>query len=205
MSATETRFFNTTAEARMLRALTAELPGAIRAATTTEHGAPAPGPGGAAIGLMAAMLGRRAELIDGVGQLIDPDTAPDDALPWLAAWFGWGWMFRDPDDPRKTMDLERAFPPPAENLRALIRAWPAVNEVRGRAEGLRMTLSIATGLDAIEVHVDPAHEYVYPKRQHVAVVVRGAPPEWRPWLGAMIAAERPAHLTWSLIMEEISS
>ena len=50
-------------------------------------------------GAIAHLLGRRAARTDQALRLIDPATAPEEMLPWLANWYGWGWLFVDPDDP----------------------------------------------------------------------------------------------------------
>lgn len=165
--------------------LVAALPRTIRATA-----AQATGPTAEVIAAMAALAGRRNALMQSAGRMIDPETAPHDVLPWLSAWFGWGWLFQDPADPRRTLDMATAFPPGPERLRALIKAWPALQSLRGRAEGLRQTLIAATGLTGIIVQTDPA-------RQHLTIHTPQLPPGWTAWFRRLIAAERPAHLTWS--------
>ncbi len=70
-----------------------------------------PGVGADLVAAMAAMLGPRAALIDAVGTVFDPHMTPEALLPWLASWFGWGWLFEAPDDPRRRLALAEAFRP----------------------------------------------------------------------------------------------
>ncbi len=140
---------------------------------------------------MADLLAPRADAIDKAAAGFDPLTAPEDRLPWLAGWFGWDWLFRDPDDPRRVQPLERAFPPGADRLRALLVTWPVLHRLRGRGDGLALILRVATGVTGIEVRPDP-------HGQHVRVHAAGLPDAWQPWLRRLIAAECPLHLSWSL-------
>lgn len=171
--------------------LTSVLPRAIRSVLGPGDPRHGQNPTEAALSVMAALSGRRAALLDHGTFILDPDAAPDETLPWLAAWFGWGWMFRDPADPAQQLSLAHGFPPGREHLINLIRAWPALNRLRGRADGLRLTLTTATGLPDITVSAQP-------ERQHIAVHARDLPQQWTPWFRRLIAAERPAHLTWNL-------
>ena len=165
--------------------LQAELPEVLRV------GAGEPGPMQELLGIMAQFLGGRADHIDAVARRVDLARAADEDLPWLAGWLGWGWLFREPGDPRRTLSPEAAFPPGLDRLRALLAAVPALSPLRGQAAGLRATLQIATGLPEVVLTQDVA-------RQHLQLRLPGLPAAWRPWARRMVAAECPAHLTWSV-------
>ena len=143
-------------------------------------------------GAIAHLLGRRAARTDQALRLIDPATAPEEMLPWLANWYGWGWLFVDPDDPRRRLPLPRAFPPNPSRLRALLLAWPQINRMHGQAEALRLALDVATGLPGINLDIDA-------DRQHLTVRTPALPMDWATWLARLIAHERPAHMTWELL------
>ena len=175
------------AEEAVRARLHAALPRVMRAALER------PGPTTELLDALADMLGPRSATIDASERLFDPLTAPESLLPWLSGWFGWGWLFVAEDDPRRTLPLERAFPPGAERLRALLVAWPTLQCLRGRAEGLHSTLRIATGLAGIELEPDDA-------RQHLVVRVPAVPAGWSPWLRRVVAESRPAHLSWELVV-----
>jgi len=61
--------------------------------------------------------------------LMDPRSAPVDALPWLASWIGLG--------------LEPGYP--EERKRQLIQVAPKLFKRRGTYEGLKLALNVATG------------------------------------------------------------
>ncbi len=180
--------------ARVAERLTRELPRTIRT-TLTDDPYRQPGPTDDVISAMAAMAGHRAAILDQASTLVDPGATPDDALAWLASWFGWGWLFRDPFDPRRLLDLDRAFPPGPQRLRDLISAWPMLNRLRGRDRGLLLTLRTATGLTDITLSVSAG-------QQHLTVHAPSLPVAWTAWLRRLIQAERPAHLTWTLVTAE---
>ena len=171
---------------RLEKKLTQALPLAMQA------GFASPGPSAEVLHVVAAMLAQPAALIDNSEQLFDPIYAPDSLLPWLSGWFGWDWLFRDPRDPRKMRSISDAFPPGTDRLRSLLVAGPTLHRLRGRSEGLLMTLRTATGIQDFSVQqmID---------QQHLVIVVSALPLGWAPWLKRLIAMERPVHLTWSLM------
>jgi len=165
--------------------MTAELPPAMRATL-------APGtPMHDIVAVMSGIVAERAAVIDAAASLFDPSTTPEAFLPWLAEWYGFDWLFVDPADPRRALPMARAFPTGAARLRALLVAWPQLTHRRGSADGLRLTLELATGLQSIAVHHVPA-------RQHVSAFLLNRSSDLQPWLARLIASERPAHMTWSL-------
>jgi phage tail-like protein len=170
---------------RLRSAISAELPRVIR--DTLRDGSPI----AAVVDVMAEALQDRAALIDAAANRFDPATAEAEDLCWLAGWFGWGWIFTDPQDPRRKLPVSQAFPPGLERLRAVLVAWPELHARRGTADGLRSLLCTATGLARIDVRHDPA-------RQHMEVTVDGLSPSHLAWFRRLVAAERPAHMTWCI-------
>ncbi len=172
-------------------ALRAASPRALQVAIPADPKSPGRmGPLSDAVDAISRMLGRRAARVDQIANLCDPRTAPVETLPWLATWFGWDWLFFDPNDPRRTLDLADAFPPHPEHLRALLISWPRINRMRGRAEGLELLLRTATGLPDIQVDADPD------RQQHLTIRAHALPPEWEQWFRRLIAHARPVHMTW---------
>lgn len=166
-------------------ALRAQLPEVLR------QGAIADGPMAALLDAMAALLGPRARLIDRGATLFDPLSAPEPLLPWLAHLLGYGRLFVDPIDPRRTLPLAQSFPPGATRLRQFLAAWPQLHASRGSGDGLCRLLEIATGTLGYSVVEEPT-------RQHVTVQVPAGETVSEAWLRRLIATERPAHLTWDI-------
>lgn len=171
---------------RLEKNLTQALPLAM------QTGFASPGPSAEVMHVVAAMLAQPAALIDNSEKLFDPIHAPDALLPWLCGWFGWDWLFIDPSDPRKRRSMTDAFPPGTDRLRSLLVAVPSLHRLRGRSEGLLMTLRTATGIQ------DFSLEQIV-ERQHLIIQAPVLPSGWTPWLRRLIAMERPVHLTWSLV------
>lgn len=154
-------------------------------------GVAATGPMAGLIDSMAALMGPRAEMISAGRSLFDPMTAPEAMLPFLAHWLGRGALFRDPMDPRRSLGLDDGFPPGVERLRLFLAAVPMLDDLRGSTDGLRAVLRIATGHTDLTVHDNLL-------ACHVTVAAPAGLIPVTSWLSRVIAAERPAHMTWSL-------
>jgi phage tail-like protein len=73
------------------------------------------------------------ETIDSIDSYFDPDLAPAELLPWLAAWVG--------------AEIDDRWP--EEVRRALIKETVGLHRERGTAAGLRRALKIVTGQDVL--------------------------------------------------------
>lgn len=152
-------------------------------------GAVQDGPMAGLVDAMSAMLAPRAELIDDGAQTLQPLTAPERLLPWIAHVFGYGCLFQN------APDLAQGFPTGAARLRQFLANFEVLHHLRGTTEGLRLALTLATGESAIGIEEDA-------ERLHLAISAPASLRPHREWLGRLIAAERPAHLTWSLNLDE---
>lgn len=172
-------------QAEIVERVRRELPAVLRS------GLQQPGPLAGLVDAMAALVAPRAALIDGGGSLFEPLTAPERFLPMLARWLGYGYLFVDPEDPRRVLKLRQGFPPGVDQLRLFLAAWPRLHASRGSEVGLRLALEMASGRTGFDVVSDP-------DRRHVAVRASSDLAIWESWLRRLVAAERPLHLTWSL-------
>jgi phage tail-like protein len=138
--------------------------------------------------------------LDSLGGYVDPDTAPEDFLGWLAGWVG--------------LDLDPRWP--VEVRRNLLRNAAQVQDARGTAAGLRDEVALLTGCD-VEVcepggvvsSAEPGAELPAAGRGAVVVRVVGAPEELcdpageaRARLDRAVRAAVPAHLP---VTVEVSS
>ena len=122
-------------------------------------------------------------------QNFDPWRAPEDWLPFLAS-------FLDLDRFLKSDENQTwSFPGGTQRLRQLIMEAVTLNKERGTDPGLRRFLSIATGIDQIEITTAaerPYHLLITCPEVQVAGMSRG---EFRVWLEELVKAEKPAFVT----------
>ncbi len=127
--------------------------------------------------------------LDNLAAYLDPDTAPEDFLDWLAGWFG--------------LDLDATWA--MDRRRAAVRDIVELYRWRGTARGLQAQLALQLGADT-EVDVDdgggvswspvPGSDLPGAASEQVVVRVRVADPGTVD-LGrveAMVRAVTPAHL-----------
>ena len=147
------------------------LPGAYQAAVEQS-------PQGALAALLEVTHGLLAPVdrrIRAIPELLSADRAPAEFVPLLAAWLATGASDRD------------ALPPNREWVRQAAR----IAQSRGTAEGLLLTLRVATGVQEFALTEDPGQFHL---RVLAPVHLRGLEGALR----SLIERQRPAHMTYSL-------
>ena len=131
---------------------------------------------------MAALLDPADRRLKQLDAYFDPYRAPDDMVPYLAAWVDLGWLPVRTEVGGEGLSTER--------LRALIAEAPRLAARRGTQGGLQRFLAVA--LDTAEIRVqdtDPAHPF------HVVVELPAAAEAERRLAELIVRYEKPVHLT----------
>lgn len=131
---------------------------------------------------MAALLDPADRRLKQLDAYFDPYRAPDDMVPYLAAWVDLGWL------PLRTEVGGEGLS--AERLRALIAVAPRLAAQRGTQGGLQRFLAVA--LDTPEIRVrdtDAARPF------HVVVELPAAAEAERRLAELIVRNEKPVHLT----------
>lgn len=138
---------------------------------------------------LAAVLQTMATLLDPADRRLkqldawfDPYRAPNDLVPYLAAWVDLGWLPVRTEEGGEGLSTER--------LRALIAEAPRLAAKRGTQSGLQRFLAIA--LDTPEIRVrdtDPVRPF------HLVVELPAAAEAERRLAELIVRYEKPVHLT----------
>lgn len=118
--------------------------------------------------------------LDELDRYLDPRRAPDEFVPFLAAW----------------MDID--FPVSTGRIRELVAGFVEVMSLRGTRAGLHRLLELATGVTGFEVQDSPPDERGVPRPFHIAVVAPAALAADRRLLETLIARQKPAYVTSTL-------
>lgn len=138
---------------------------------------------------LAAVLETMATLLDPADRRLkqldtyfDPYRAPDEMVPYLAAWVDLGWLPIRTDVGGEGLSTER--------LRALVAEAPHLAATRGTRTGLQRFLAIALNTPHIRVvDTDPANPF------HVLIELPKAAEAERRLADLIVRYEKPVHLT----------
>lgn len=136
----------------------------------------------AVLDTMAALLDPADRRLKQLDAYFDPYRAPDQMIPYLAAWVDLGWLPLRTEVGGEGLSTER--------LRALVAEAPRLAAKRGTRTGLQRFLAIA--LDAPDIRVmdtDPARPF------HILVELPGSAAAERRLAELIVRYEKPAHLT----------
>ena len=102
------------------------------------------------LGVMEELHARDEDILAGFGRYVDPRWAPDEFVPYLAAWVDYAWLVLDPPDNPYT-DVEQPFAGGVGRLRELIASAAAESKWRGTSAGLVRLLERATGVEGYRI------------------------------------------------------
>ena len=136
--------------------------------------------------------------LSSLAQALNPFTAPDRFVPFLARWVDMGWLLRTPGTGGEEGPLELVPGLSMARLRLLIAHATALSQGRGTHHGLVTFLRLAVGLEGIEIQ-----DWAPPGREAAAPfhLVVAAPAEARPMAGlihTIMTFEKPAYATYEL-------
>lgn len=153
---------------------------------------PALQPGSPLTALLDAMEQLHAHderVLERIHEHFDPYLAPDELVPFLAAWVDLDWLLAA----SASDGAPRGFPAGVGRLRNLVALAPELSARRGTAEGLRRLLETATGVAGFEVDESGADPPF-----HVRVFAPAAAASLDPLVERIVQVERPAHVTYEI-------
>lgn len=138
---------------------------------------------------LAAVLETMTSLLDPADRRLkhldayfDPYRAPNEMVPYLAAWVDLGWLPVRAEAGGEGLSTER--------MRALIAEAPHLAAMRGTRIGLQRFLALALNTPEIQVRdTDPAHPF------HVIIELPRAAEMERRRADLIVRFEKPVHLT----------
>lgn len=151
------------------------------------------------LGMVAAMEALHApseSALDELDRYFDPRRAPPAFVPYLAQWVDLDRIIRTarPGGDRGAVAL------PTGRLRELIALAAELSKWRGTAYGLARFLEVATGVTGFEVDGEVVDEDGRERPFHVEVRVPAGALSQRSLIEAIVASEKPAYVTSSLVV-----
>ncbi len=133
----------------------------------------------AVLGVMEAMHGPSEKALAHFGDALNPRTASDRFVPFLASWTGLDFV------------SEGATPIDLSRLRELIAMSSVLAKWRGTATGLILFVEIATGLRGFSVEE--------PRPFHFVLHAPLAALPWQELIGRIVLTEKPAYVTSDVV------
>ncbi|GAA4468858.1 phage tail protein [Phytohabitans houttuyneae] len=143
----------------------------------------------ALLGVMEALHEPAERALDAADALYLPYRTRDGFVDFLARWVAVDHLRSAPGD---------AEPMPIGRLRNLVAEGAMLARWRGTPEGMRMALSVATGVTTFVIEEPPDRPF------HFVVRVPAAAAGQLPLIMRIVAAEKPAASTSELIVERPS-
>jgi phage tail-like protein len=151
------------------------------------------------LGVMEALHSPDEEILAHIETYFNPYTASDAFVPYLAGWVDLGGYLADPSG-----SLERVRTPSVSTglgrLRELIAASAYLSRWRGTSKGLLGFLQIATGNASFTIEEHAPDAQGNPRPFHLLIKGPKAVEPYRPLIERIIQAEKPAYMTYDLIL-----
>jgi phage tail-like protein len=151
-------------------------------------------PGSVLRALLEVMEGMHAPTerrLEAVEDLFAPYRAPDGFTPFLASWVALDHLA----EWAAPADAASAAPLPAGRLRHLVATAAATAQWRGTAHGLQRMVTVATGVDGIEVWEPPDRPF------HVVVRLPPAARGQVLLVRRLVEVEKPAFVSCDVIVD----
>ena len=147
-------------------------------------------PGGPLQALIEAMAGLHApveETLEELETYFDPYLAPDEFVPYLAAWVDLDWLLQPGGG---------EFPPGLGCLRELIRAAGELSRKRGTPKGLELFLKTATGVDGFVVQENPPGPDGAPQPFTIRITIPPEAQKYAALVDHIIRVQKPAYIIY---------
>jgi phage tail-like protein len=141
------------------------------------------------------------QVLASLNAFFDPYLAPDRFVPYLAGWVDLDQVWLEEPAGYHADNLP-AFPAGLGSLRELIAAAAALSRWRGTRAGLRQFLETATGSTGFDIEEDVEDETGTIIPFHIRVRVPPAAHAHASLIRRIIGIEKPAYVTYELVMSE---
>ena len=140
-------------------------------------------------------------VIASLDRYFDPYRAPDQFAAYLAGWVDLDdiWVANPQEFAAATVPR---FPAGVGRLRELIASAAYLSRWRGSARGLLTFLETATGVSGFTVDEQVLDDEDQPIPFHIRVNVPSAAAAYRPLIERIIIKEKPAYVTYEILIAE---
>lgn len=153
------------------------------------------------LGVMEALHTPDEAILAHIETYFNPYLAKDSFVPYLAGWADLGSYLADPAGTvqgARTPSISTGL----GRLRELIAASAYLSRWRGTSRGLLGFLHTATGSDAFTIEEHSPDASGLPRPFHLRIRGPKAMEVFRPLIERIIEAEKPAYMTYELILDD---
>jgi phage tail-like protein len=164
------------------------------------------------LAVMEALHEPSEDVLERLDTFFDPYRAPDDFIPFLAAWVDLERLLTESPEARAAHAARAAArtgvrpataaPPPLPTglgrLRELVAAAAYLSQWRGTARGLLRFLETATGVQGFEIDEQVLGRDGRPRPFHLRIRAPQETAAYRPMLERIVELEKPAYVTYEL-------
>lgn len=147
--------------------------------------------------VMAELHAPSEAALQGVDAIFDPRRTGEPFVPMLARWVGLSFLVEE----RSGAGVAAASQLELGRLRELVAGAAAFTAWQGTGAGLRRFLETATGVTGFVIDENVTGADGRPRPFHIAIRIPAAAASWRALIDRIVAVEKPAAVTYELIVE----
>lgn len=149
---------------------------------------------------MAALPAPSEEVLDRLEAFFNPYHTPEGFVPFLASWVNMDWVLLE--NAAEFSTLTPPLPSGTGRLRELVASATFLAQWRGTAKGLLRFLETASGVQGFTVEEQIPGPDGRPRPFHITIHAPAEATPYQPMLKRIIEAEKPAYVTYDLLMME---
>ncbi|MCF8111194.1 MAG: hypothetical protein K9J85_06860 [Desulfobacteraceae bacterium] len=150
------------------------------------------------VGVMETLHRNTEVMLEEIDAVFDPIRTNKDFVWYLAGWVDLDWIYKQSES--DTGCLKAALN--TEDFRKLISLAWYLSKWRGTAEGLKLFLETATGVDGFEIKENPEGDNGGIMPFHIEITVPEAASGKRHLVERIIENEKPAYVTYNMVPKE---
>ncbi len=150
--------------------------------------------------LMESLHAPAEGVLDRLDEAFDPRRAADRFVPMLARWTNLERLFEQRLR-GKEVAPHQVMPTGLGRLRELIAGASYLSQWRGTRKGLLLFLEIATGIEGFDIDEHVLDADGLPRAFHLRVSAPAAADPYRDLIREIIESEKPAYVTYELVIE----